>query len=171
MTWKKLLAGGGGTALLIGSLATLNNCTITTVDCTKTPNEPICKSTPSESGTPDTGSNKDTGTMDGSGSDGNDGAVMCAAIPSKAWWDNMQGTGPCDQCMAANCCAVVDTCFSDLGVGDTCGDLDDCIATCQSLDAGVAACVNGCYSSHPMAKPKWDAYANCQGTKCTQMCM
>src|SRR5580765_4020795 len=123
MTWKKLLAGGAGSALLVGWAVSLTDCTV----CSG----PQCFN--NDGGGTDSATEGSTGD-----SGGGDGSMMgCSAIKpqGKLFWDNNMGTGPCDKCMANNCCAPAQNCLADKGAGDgsmdTCGDYVTCIDACS----------------------------------------
>lgn len=170
MTWKRLFAGGAGAAILLGGILALNNCTV--VDCSKTPNDPQCQK--SDSGPTGDSAPSETGPSDGAAMDGSDSGGTCPAIPAIVYFDNPQGTGTCDKCMAGKCCSEVTTCFSDKGEAgsDTCADFDDCLSACQGLDGGAFnTCVDACKQSHPNSISKWTAYANCMTNKCGNECM
>ncbi len=159
MTWKKLLVGGAGSALLIGSaVVSLTDCTV----C----NGPQCFN------------DTDSGGKDSATEAGNDsGPATCSAIKptGKVYWDNAQGTGPCDKCMSANCCAPVQGCLADKGVGDgstdTCASYIDCLDTCGT----DTVCVNACKAdpNNAMGKAKYqnDVLLGCMYVKCGVSCM
>lgn len=162
MTWKKLLAGATGSALLVGWAVSLMDCTV----CSG----PQCFN--DDGGNPSDTGTKETSTGD-SGGDG--GGMGCAAIKpqGKLFWDNMQGTGACDKCMAANCCAAAQTCLDDKGAGDgsmdTCSDYVSCIDACS----GDMTCENACGQTDPSGKMKYEqgVLLGCMYKKCGISCM
>lgn len=164
MTSKKLLAGVGASALLFGAMISLNNCTITTVDCTKTPNEPICQK--SDTGTSDTGTS-DAQTGD---SGGNDSGAMCSAIKPNGplFFDDPNGNSKCDKCMVANCCSQAQACASDNSdaASDTCMNYLDCLDQCGNDNT----CIQACNSSYPNGKKKYDPMDTCLTQKCGVSC-
>jgi hypothetical protein len=153
MTLKKLLTGTAVVGLLVG-------CTVT-----------VGPGGDGGNGTDSggDGSVADSGKTDGGGGD----AGICPAIPALVYFDNPQGTGTCDQCMASKCCALTTACFSQSGDAgsDTCSDYDNCMAACDGLTGGAyTACVSSCDGSHPTSKATWTPYNACMGNSCGQEC-
>lgn len=76
----------------------------------------------------------------------------------------------CDDCMATKCCSEVTTCFTpdDSGTAD-CREELDCIAACNTSDAG-AACVDTCRQAHATGDPQAIALDNCRTTNCAAQC-
>ena len=158
MTWKKLLAGGAGSALLVGWAVSLTDCTV----C----NGPQCFD--NDGGGTDTGTGSETA---GGDSGGDSGGMGCAAIKpqGKLYWDNAQGTGPCDKCMATNCCAAATTCLNDKGAGD--GSMDTCSDYVNCVD--VTMDETACGQTDPMGKSFYEqnVLLGCMYTKCGVSCM
>lgn len=159
MTWKKLLAGGAGTALLVGWAVSLTDCTV----C----NGPQCFN---DDGGTDSGTEAST-TDSGTDSGNTDSGAGCSAIKpqGKLYWDNAQGTGACDKCMAANCCAAATSCLNDVGAGD--GSMDNCADYVNCVD--VTMDLNACAQTDPMGKQFYEqnVLLGCMYQKCGVSCM
>lgn len=173
-TYSKLLAMvavAGGGAALAGLLSA--GCTIKTVDCNVTPNDPICL-------TPDTGPTPDGGTdaRADSGGDGGAEAGVCPGIGPNGVVDFTSLGAACNPCMQNNCCAPTVACFSDVGDGgknqDTCSDLYDCYVDCNTGCGMDNGCLNTCYgtcdSTHANSTAKYTAYEDCLVQKCDKEC-
>ena len=160
MTWKKLLAGGAGGALLVGWAVSLTDCTV----CKS--GDPNCVFTGTDSG------GKDSATEGSSG----DGGATCSAIKPQGpiFFDDATGTGPCDKCMTAKCCTEAQACVAQKpadGSMDTCTDYLGCIDVCTFPDGGIdQACVNACGQTDPMGKAVAATMFTCLQTKCTTEC-
>lgn len=164
MTWKKLLAGGAGFAFLAAWGVSLSNCTV----CSG----PQCFNGDDSGTGTDTGTGNETSVTDS----GTDGAMMgCPSIKPQGplYWDNPQGTGACDMCMAAKCCTEATACVNQIkgadGSMDTCDDYMNCIDVCNEPDGGT--CTDACNQTDPMGKPTGQALITCRDTKCTTECM
>jgi hypothetical protein len=172
-TYSKLLAMvvlAGGGAALAGMLTA--GCTIRTVDCNVTPNDPICLQTDSSPPRPDAG-------PDGARPDASGDAAICPEIGPNGIVDFTQAFGPaCNGCMQNNCCAPTVACFSDVGDGgtniDTCNDLYqcylDCDKGCGTDNSCFNTCVDQCNKDHPKSLPKYNDYDSCLTTKCATDC-
>lgn len=161
MTWKKLVVGGAGAALLVGWGVTLSNCTV----C----NGPQCFS--NEGGAGDSGG--DAAKEGGGGDGGGDGGGSCSAVKpqgSITW-----GSGAaCDMCLGAQCCALATTCANQMpvdGGSDTCTDYITCIDACSDGDGGFdQTCVDACNTTHPIGQPAAAALVSCVTQKCPGTC-
>jgi len=179
MTSKKLLAGCAGVAIT-GLFVSLSNCTVTTVDCTKTPNDPLCL--------PGTDSGFDNKVTDSSMNDTSDSGNACPAIGMVGAMgvkvDYSAYGATCNACMSSSCCMVASNCFMDTGMGDHCADVDDCLSACVmlsgafsycgSIDAGASAkqsCIDSCKQSHPTTYNTWCMQRSCMTTNCAMKCM
>lgn len=78
----------------------------------------------------------------------------------------------CNACAEAECCALINACYSD-------PDCDDgyvnCILACALLpgdagDAGVASCLADCAAQHPTGRDEYDAAIGCADAKCAGPC-
>ncbi|MBE7478698.1 MAG: hypothetical protein HS104_01730 [Polyangiaceae bacterium] len=78
----------------------------------------------------------------------------------------------CNACAEAECCALINVCYSD-------PDCDDgyvnCILACALLpgdagDAGVESCIADCAAQHPAGRDEYDAAIGCADAKCAGSC-
>jgi hypothetical protein len=172
MKTSKLLAMlvvASGGAALAGVLSA--GCTIKTVDCNVTPNDPICL-TPDSSTKPDAGG--DAAKPDSGGSDGG----VCPQIGQGGLVDFSSLGAQCNSCMQNNCCSPTVACFSDVGDGgtniDVCADLYQCYVDCNTGCGNDNTCLNTCYNQcdtdHPKSIAKYNAYESCLTSKCNTEC-
>lgn len=159
MTWKKLLVGTAGSALLVGWAVSLSDCT-------------VCSGPQCFNGTDSGGTDAvSEGSAGDSGGEG--GAATCSAIKPQGplFWDDVTGTKPCDKCMTAKCCAEAKTCVAQTGM-DSCTDYMSCIDACTDPDGGAIdpQCAAACAQTDPMGKPVAEAMISCLQSKCTNEC-
>ncbi len=96
---------------------------------------------------------------DASTNDGADSA-MCGLLDSFA-------VGVCDDCISANCCDLLNTCYLEYGGGmGDCRFLYDCMWTCSSLADDPAACKADCRALYPAELAQYDGLVSCVSTNC-----
>lgn len=162
MTWKKLLAGSAGMALLAAWGVSLSNCTV----CSG----PQCFNN-TEGGSTDTGTGSDTATGDSGNTDGGGGTCSAIKPGGPIFWDNSMGTGTCDKCMAANCCSAAQACVADKdGGADSCFSYVQCFDVCSDQTC-VDACGDPDGGDSPNGKKTYDnVVLGCMNSKCMTAC-
>jgi len=118
------------------------------------------------------GSSGSGGSGGSSGSSGSGGAPADGgsdASTCKLSKPYSSSNATCNACAEAECCALVNACFSD-------PDCDDgyvnCILACALLpedagDAGIEPCLAVCATDHPKGKGEYDAAIGCAESKCS----
>lgn len=122
-------------------------------------------STTSSSSTTSTGSSSSSTSSSGAGGiggAGGSGGVGNAGGSGGAEPVCPSGTDACTTCLSMQCASPYCVCYGDLA----CGALLKCTSAC----AGDAACVQGCFTSHPSAISEALLLGDCAAAQCPAAC-